>query len=290
MQKPREQSPWSPDITDQASSPSQPQKLPAGAAAHDIDIPTPPSTEDDQLEPTPNRIPSQHVRDVLRAIRLRQQGRKWASSSAWQRFSLTDSEYEQVQKILRDEEPDLNAYVQDKLRCDYFHSAQYLVLRMPSALHDIFIRFVAADIKEQLKAIAASASPSAEFAKDILDCSTTKIVPLDTNYKSHEPDASFKHVDAALPGVVLEVSYTQKRKDLPRLVDDYILGSDLNVQLVVGLDIEYRGKEAVLSMWRPGRQADAEDQEAEYGFAENFVVDQVGIISHLRLLSCSYHA
>jgi len=48
------------------------------------------------------------------------------------------------------------------------------------------------------------------------------------------------------------VSYSQKRKDLERLANDYILGSDSDIRVVMGLDIEYKtGKKATLSIWRP---------------------------------------
>ena len=36
------------------------------------------------------------------------------------------------------------------------------------------------------------------------------------------------------------MSYSQRRKDLERLADDYILGSDSDIRVVVGLDIEYK--------------------------------------------------
>ena len=65
-------------------------------------------------------------------------------------------------------------------------------------------------------------------------------------------NSSFEHLDAYYPSVVIEVSYSQKRKDLPRLADAYILGSDADIRVVVGLDIEYRGtKKATMSVWRP---------------------------------------
>lgn len=271
----QEQSPFPAASTDQASSLSQVHRLPA---PHEIDLPTPPSTEDDQLEAPQSCVPSKQVQDVLRALRLRRQGSKWVPPSAWPRYPLTNSEYDQVRRILRDEEPDLDGYIQDKLRCDYFRSDQYLVIRMPSVLHEIFTSVVAADITAQLRAIAASASPSAELAKDIIDCRSSKLEPLDTDYEPHEPDTSFKHVAAGAAAVVLETSYSQKRKDLPKLADEYILGTNMNVQLVVGLDIEYRGKGAALSMWKPERQPDDEDQEAEYGFVKQFVIDQVHTI------------
>jgi hypothetical protein len=53
--------------------------------------------------------------------------------------------------------------------------------------------------------------------------------------------------------VIIEVAYSQKRKRLSRLAEDYLLDSDATVQVVAGLDIEY-GKEgsrkATLSVWR----------------------------------------
>lgn len=79
------------------------------------------------------------------------------------------------------------------------------------------------------------------------------------NTKRHKrsPDGEYRHLDADFPGIVLEVSYSQKRKDLPVLADDYIMGSKGDTRVVVGLDLEYgklssseEGRKATLSMWR----------------------------------------
>ena len=75
----------------------------------------------------------------------------------------------------------------------------------------------------------------------------------------HSPDISFKHELAKWPGVIIEVLYSTKRKDIPKLADRYILDSDGSVQAVVGLDIEYqrpnqtqaKSREAVFSVWQP---------------------------------------
>jgi hypothetical protein len=76
---------------------------------------------------------------------------------------------------------------------------------------------------------------------------------------------------------------TQKRKDLPRLADDYILGSDGNICAVIGLDIEYRGKMATLSVWRP-RFSINEDGEEELE-DEQTVINQaclvIGLIQNI---------
>jgi hypothetical protein len=70
---------------------------------------------------------------------------------------------------------------------------------------------------------------------------------------NHEPAASFWHDKAHYPGVILEVAYSQKKKRLSRLAEDYLLDSDANVRAVVRLDIEYGKKDlrkATLSVWR----------------------------------------
>jgi len=39
---------------------------------------------------------------------------------------------------------------------------------------------------------------------------------------------------------------------LSTLAEDYILGSDSDIRVVVGSDIEYRaGRKAIISIWRP---------------------------------------
>ena len=51
----------------------------------------------------------------------------------------------------------------------------------------------------------------------------------------------------------MEVAYSQKKKRLDWLAEDYLLDSDASVQVVAGLDIEYGRKEsckATLSVWR----------------------------------------
>jgi hypothetical protein len=104
------------------------------------------------------------------------------------------------------------------------------------------------EIKLQLKSIQGS---SATFAKQIRSPGSATIKFGDKGYGKHDPDAQFWHPKGYYPGVVIEVSYSQKRKDLFRLADDYILGSNGNIRVVVGLDIEYSGKEATWSVWRP---------------------------------------
>ena len=133
-------------------------------------------------------------------------------------------------------------------RYDYFSSASRLVLRIPGFLHERFIVQIVEEIQGQLKSIKGA---SAEFAKEISSSASASIKFADQEYDKHDPDAQFSHSKARYPGVVIEVSHLQKTKD-QRLADDYILGSDSDIRVVVGLDNEYKmNKKATLSVWQP---------------------------------------
>jgi len=58
----------------------------------------------------------------------------------------------------------------------------------------------------------------------------------------YKPDASFWHDNAQYPGVIIEVAYSQKRKRLGWLANNYLLDLDANVWVVISLDIKYGKK------------------------------------------------
>jgi len=123
---------------------------------------------------------------------------------------------------------------------------------MPSPLHESLQSYITQDLLRQLGTIAQSGSPSAIFAGNIENSASAEIKFKDTDYGSHQPDTSFQHFEAQYPGVILELSYSQKKKDLPRLANEYILGSDADIRVVIGIDVEYKGsKKASVSIWRP---------------------------------------
>jgi hypothetical protein len=129
---------------------------------------------------------------------------------------------------------------------------------MPTGVHELFTDGVEDAIRSQLKAIRDGSDKAALFAQKVRPARSTEIYfPVDDappNTKSkHEPDASFWYNDAQFPGVIIEVVYSQKRKRLGRLAEEYLLDSDASVQVIVGLDIEYGKKgsrKATLSVWR----------------------------------------
>ena len=158
---------------------------------------------------------------------------------------------------------------------------------MPTTLHEEFITSIVEEIQVQLRSIQ---DRSAEFANEIRPGGSASIKFTDEEYGKHDPDAQFRHSKAQFPGVVIEVSYSQKRKDLERLADDYILGSDSDIRVVVGLDIEYKtGKKATLSVWRPNIITN-EAGEKEL-VAQLVVANQVCkhyLILHLMLTRCRF--
>lgn len=144
-------------------------------------------------------------------------------------------------------------------RYDYDEHKRRLVVRMPTGLHEIFIDGVEDAIRSQLKALRNGLDETAGFAQKVRPARSTIIhFPVESGPSSkskYEPDASFWHDAAQYPGVIIEVAYSQKKKRLDRLAENYLLDSDASVRIVVGLDIEYGKKasrKATLSVWRSG--------------------------------------
>lgn len=129
---------------------------------------------------------------------------------------------------------------------------------MPTCVHELFIEGVEDAIRSRLKTIRSGTGDAARFADQVRPARSTEIYfPAENgspNTKSkYEPDTSFWHDDAQYPGVIIEVAYSQQKKRLDRLAENYLLDSDASVQVVVGLDIEYSKKEtskATFTVWR----------------------------------------
>ncbi|KAK3350173.1 hypothetical protein B0T25DRAFT_549973 [Lasiosphaeria hispida] len=124
---------------------------------------------------------------------------------------------------------------------------------MAGIVHEDVISGFESLVTEQLIDIRRSNDQVAvDFARGIRARGSPKI---ERDGGSHNPDGSFKHKDATELGVILEVSHSQKRQDLPFLADEYILGSNGLTQAIIGIDLEYRkkGKEARVMVWRPNK-------------------------------------
>lgn len=103
-----------------------------------------------------------------------------------------------------------------------------------------------------LRSISKRDGQSAQFAKEVESDGSAAIDFEGSQFGSHDPDGQFRRSEANYPGVVLEVAYPQKAKDLPYLADEYILGSDGDIRAVIGIKLEYKeSSKATLSVWEP---------------------------------------
>lgn len=223
---------------------------------------------------------------ILNFLRYRQKGVPFAAGP-WQTFRLHNREFDELRRWLRTEEEDLWGYVEDKVRyvnrmgsdnrssdrtmrlCtlqayadadryDYDSKHGILVSRMPSNLHASFISSVSSEIMMRLRDIGRGGDPvSMAFAKDIHSAGCAWIDLVGTEEEDgkpklrRSPDQWFRHRKAHWAGVIVELSYPEKRRAVPHLADDYILDTDGNVRIVVGFDLDTVTKKATISTWRP---------------------------------------
>ena len=148
---------------------------------------------------------------------------------------------------------------------------------MPTGVHEFFIDEVEDDIRSQLKAIRNRPDRTAQFAQNIRPARSTEI-RFATSKSRYHPDISFGHKDARFPGLIVEVAFSQDYKQLRRLAENYLLDSDANVRVVVGINIAYDkvSRKATLSIWRPKLSKTPNGYDLE---VEEEVMDEVGLIS-----------
>jgi hypothetical protein len=117
---------------------------------------------------------------------------------------------------------------------------------MPIILHDTFISRLVTEIEKTLERLANTEIETRPFIEGIKPVSGVLNFTIGDDDQQqnirHEPDIRFQHKDAAWPGVVIEVAYSQKKKSLVGLADNYILGSYGGIGVVVGLDLDSRSR------------------------------------------------
>ena len=133
---------------------------------------------------------------------------------------------------------------------------------MPSHVYESLRSLVQASIKRQLDIFRASdIAELALFTNDILNWGSATIRLEDDLQFS--PDIQFAFKQSKYPSLIIEIAYLQSikenRKSLPRLAEKYILHSNGNIQMVIGITIEYNSHreppflpfKGNLSLWQP---------------------------------------
>ncbi|KAF2167420.1 hypothetical protein M409DRAFT_54021 [Zasmidium cellare ATCC 36951] len=223
------------------------------------------------VPPSPPSSPKQHcptVDRLLRIIRLHKAGSRPNHPEEYRPFSLPAAQLEEFQQRLGQQ--GLDGYFGDKLRWDYDPRERggSFKLRMPSQVHERFTALVDDAIYESLKGLSVEVKALEDVYKGRSTTIALHAPQLENSSQESEqedvvahrsPDATFYHCSRdALPMCVVEVSYSQQRKSLPRLAETYIVDSRHKIRCVVGLDIAYGtgSKEARVSVWRPGTEVD----------------------------------
>ncbi|KAI1856350.1 uncharacterized protein JN550_013824 [Neoarthrinium moseri] len=172
---------------------------------------------------------------------------------------LSPPQFDQLKAALSGD-PSLDSYVKDKVRVDYDPQSQDLIIRMPTPIHEFLSASVADEIYENIKRIAAQTGAAGEFAAQIRNGASSRILlKEDTEEEGtsnvgcawqRHPDGQFQHQKAAYPGVVVEISYSQDGKDLGKLAWQYIQLSNGDIKVVIGIDINDVSKSSTVSLWR----------------------------------------
>ncbi len=162
--------------------------------------------------------------------------------------------------------------------CDYFSTSSRFVLRMVTTIHESVRTSIVKEIERQLRGLGAGTGRAAEYARNVTYEGSPRLEFLadqeDQSGDRHDPDAVFGHADAKYPVAIIEVAFSQKAKELKYLADNYILGSNGNVRVVIGISIDYEGYEkgtrskkekqsrkAAFSIWRSQLVKDGDGEE-----------------------------
>ncbi|KAK6443072.1 hypothetical protein LTR95_000589 [Oleoguttula sp. CCFEE 5521] len=245
-------------------------KTPPSSASSDLTVPSvlPPSPP---LSPKPKASCA-----VLRVIDLLRQLERSVGERRDCAFCLSQQEFNDLERRIA-ASPRLQQYWTHKLRYDY--EAEVLALRMPDAIHEVFIKRVEAALQASLLATAdrLEASGTANTAQEaaaelrhVFLSGNTTLTLEGVESSSQEsdntpdiirrsPDASFCHPSSGTnaPPLVVEVSYSQQKNALGYLADSYIVDSRHAIRCVLGFDLGYgrkkdQGREASVSVWRAG--------------------------------------
>ncbi|KAI9769341.1 MAG: hypothetical protein M1840_004042 [Geoglossum simile] len=185
-------------------------------------------------------------------------------------FWLKRQEYQEVLDYL-EQDYSLKAWVDCKIRYNYDPTTGLLEVYMPTTVHELNTTRIVDEIKSRIKQFSAQcALPSAlpAFLDVIENKSSSDIFAHDDPDHKRSPYAAFSHPDDQFPGIVIETSYSQAVRKVEKRADEYIMMSDGNIKMVIGLDVEYRPNNQqvdTVSVWRP---ACGQDQEGPFLSAE----------------------
>lgn len=174
-------------------------------------------------------------------------------AAGWLEISITPSRYAQLRRDLQQHHPQAWGYFLDKIRHDYDPRDCLLVLRlMPTLVHDCFLLRVSDRINEWIRQLREDQRLHELVRKAIsnIDAAGTADVEIqvdipagpDKATSTKSPDGQYDYLGHKHPPFVIEIAYSQKPKDLPRLAKQYYEDSDGRIKTVLTVDLEYTPK------------------------------------------------
>ena len=129
---------------------------------------------------------------------------------------------------------------------------------MPTKIHGCLAGSIAYDICQQVDTIRSGQNSAAAVLAQKIMCLGSASVFLEDGTR-HDPDKEFIYKGARYPSAVIEIAYSPRRKNLAKLADDYIVETSGQVQMVIGIKLDYTGsKSAIISLWCPKYGVDNE--------------------------------
>jgi hypothetical protein len=126
---------------------------------------------------------------------------KHSNQDPWTEFSLVPGEYDTLQRLLEQDE-ELLGFVKDRIRYDHNAEKHRLVVRMPTAVHKVFIARVEDAVFSQLKLFREGSDDAAAFAQKVNPARSTEIYfPVD----NASPGKESKHKPTRLSGTIRHI-------------------------------------------------------------------------------------
>ena len=127
-------------------------------------------------------------------------------------------------------------------------------IRMPTLLHDNFTKELMSVMISQINSFNSEKACVMDSLSRLHERHSADVaLSLRDKEISRAPDASLALFDDNFPILVLETAYSQRGEDLKKIAHQYLIGSDGNIRLMIGCNIEYglRSRKATISLWQP---------------------------------------
>ncbi|MCJ1348169.1 hypothetical protein MMC31_006400 [Peltigera leucophlebia] len=213
-----------------------------------------------------DNTPSSNILTAIELLRARWQGTSWTHSNV---VTLSPSQHASLWQHLESKEKELAEY---HVRTNYDPTTFQFIVPIPLAVHEELSSSIQYDFFEQLSSIRNDGNnPAAGLAKIFRGGRSTTIYFDDGGHRS--PDLQFIYNDVEYPSLIVEVaSQTETGSSLPKLADRYIVMSDANILLVIGVEVAYRGeKKGAISTWCPEYGT---DDKGDYLASQQTIVSQ----------------